>query len=255
LKISSILKTLAFLLVLSLAGGGVYYWKEVAPVMAVLKEKDPENFETMMVLAKSFNFKKAMRRYTELDEMTYEQVLTVRYHSMKKKILADDDFRRGQWEDELAAREETRELKKQERQRQVQDLILLSEKRPGNVLLLDWNKSGPWEKGLLLREKCIKYLEMEKSSYQGRKKIHKLPRIAPLLEKPRELSLTVPAICEEFVPISHDEMQVVAALETLKNKMGYFFFVQLLDEIGVSRQDVFSFPAQLDRMTNGYAGS
>ena len=245
----------AFLLVLALAGGGVFFWKEVAPVMAVLKEKNPENFEAMMVHARSFDFKKAMQRFTELDRMTYEQVLTVRYNSMKRKIQEDDVFRRGQWEEELAAREETRELKKQERQRQIQDLILLAEKRPGNVLLLDWNKSGPWEKGLLLREKCIKYLEMEKTANQGRKKIHKLPRIAPLLDKPREISLTVPEICEEFVPISHAERQVVLALEKLKNKMDYFFFVQLLDEIGVPRQDVFSFPAQLDRMTGGYAGS
>ncbi len=245
----------AFLLVLALAGGGVFFWKEVAPVMAVLKEKNPENFEAMMVHARSFDFKKAMQRFTELDRMTYEQVLTVRYNSMKRKIQEDDVFRRGQWEEELAAREETRELKKQERQRQIQDLILLAEKRPGNVLLLDWNKSDPWEKGLLLREKCIKYLEMEKTANQGRKKIHKLPRIAPLLVKPREISLTVPEICEEFVPISHAERQVVLALEKLKNKMDYFFFVQLLDEIGVPRQDVFSFPAQLDRMTGGYAGS
>lgn len=246
---------LAVILVLGLAGGGVFFWKEVAPVMAVLKEKNPENFEAMMVHARSFDFKKAMQRFTELDRMTYEQVLTVRYNSMKRKIQEDDDFRRGQWEEELAAREETRELKKQERQRQIQDLILLAEKRPGNVLLLDWNKSGPWEKGLLLREKCIKYLEMEKTANQGRKKIHKLPRIAPLLDKPREILLTVPEICEEFVPISHAERQVVLALEKLKNKMDYFFFVQLLDEIGVPRQDVFSFPAQLDRMTGGYAGS
>lgn len=244
-----------FLLVLGLAGGGVFFWKEVAPVMAVLKEKNPENFEAMMVHARSFDFKKAMQRFTELDRMTYEQVLTVRYNSMKRKIQEDDVFRRGQWEEELAAREETRELKKQERQRQIQDLILLAEKRPGNVLLLDWNKSDPWEKGLLLREKCIKYLEMEKTANQGRKKIHKLPRIAPLLVKPREISLTVPEICEKFVPISHAERQVVLALEKLKNKMDYFFFVQLLDEIGVPRQDVFSFPAQLDRMTGGYAGS
>lgn len=246
---------LAVILVLALAGGGVFFWKEVAPVMAVLKEKDPENFEAMMVHARSFDFKKAMKSFTEMDQMTYEQVLTVRYNSMKRKIQEDDDFRRGQWEEELAAREETRELKKQERQRQIQDLILLAEKRPGNVLLLDWNKSDPWGKGLLLREKCIKYLEMEKTANQGRKKIHKLPRIAPLLDKPREILLTVPEICEEFVPISHDARQVVLALEKLKNKMDYFFFVQLLDEIGVPRQDVFSFPAQLDRMTGGYAGS
>jgi hypothetical protein len=246
---------LIILLVMALAGGGVLAWKEVAPVMAVLKEKDPEKFETMLADAKSFNFTNAMQRYNELDQMSYEQVLTVRYNAKKKKILEDDDVRLEQWEEELEARDETRELIKEERQNQMRDLILLSEKRPKNVLSLNWNQSGPWEKGLLLREKCIKYLEMEKTAHQGIKKIHKLPRIAPLLDRPGELSLTAPEICEEFVPISHDEIQVGLALETLKNNMDYFFFVQLLDEIGVPRQEVFSFPSQLDRMTGGYAGS
>ena len=41
---------LAILLVLALAGGGVFAWKEVAPVMAVLKEKDPENFEVSAII-------------------------------------------------------------------------------------------------------------------------------------------------------------------------------------------------------------
>jgi hypothetical protein len=246
---------LAVILVLSLAGGGFLAWKKATPVMAVLKKKDPKKFNAMIAHAKSFDFQKAFERYTELDQMSYEQVLTVRYQSLKRKVQENDDFRLGQWEKELEAREEARELQDEERQQQVQDLILLSEKRSGNVLLLDWEKAGPWERGLLLREKCIKYLAMEKNADRGIKKIHKLPRIAPLLEKPRQESLTVPEICEEFVPISHDELKVVTALETLKNKMGYFFFVQLLDEIGIPRQDVFSFPSQLDRMTGGYAGS
>jgi hypothetical protein len=245
---------LAVLLVLALAGG-VFFWKGVAPVMAELKEKDPEKFEALLAQVKSLSFTKAIESYTELDQMTYEQVLTVRYLAMKKKVQEDDDLRLKQREEEVEAREETRELKKEERQYQMQDLMLLAEKKPGKVLLTDWKQSGPWEKGLLLREKCIKYLKMEKSAHRGIKKIHKLPRIAPLLDKPRELSLTVPEICEEFVPISHDEIQVTLALDTLKNKMDYFFFVQLLDEIGVPRQDVFSFPTQLDRMTGGYAGS
>ncbi len=230
-------------------------WKEAAPVMAALKEKDPEKFKAMIAHAKSFDLGEAFKHYTALDQMSYEDVLTVRYNAMKNKIQDNDDFRLGHWEEELEAREEARELQKEERKRQEQDLILLSDKRTGNVLLLDWKNSGPWEKGLLLREKCIKYLGMEKSSNRKLKKIHKLPRIAPLLAKPRQGNLTVPEICEEFVPISHDEAQVLTALETLKNKMDYFFFVQLLDEIGIPRQDIFSFPSQLDRMTGGYAGS
>ena len=245
---------LAVLLILALAGGA-FYWKAVVPVMAELKEKDPEKFAALLAQAKSLSFTKAIESYTKLDQMTYEQVLTVRYLAMKKKVQEDDDLRLKQREEEVEAREETRELKKEERRLEMQDLMLSAEKKPGEVLLTDWNQSGPWEKGLLLREKCIKYLKMEKSAHRGIKKIHKLPRIAPLLDKPGGLSLTVPEICEEFVPISHDEMKVTLALDTLKNKMDYFFFVQLLDEIGVPRQDVFSFPTQLDRMTGGYAGS
>lgn len=246
---------LTLLLVLALAGGGIFVWKKAAPVMSVLKVKDPEKFNAMIAHVKSFDFTKAMQGYTELDQMSYEQVLTVRYQSLKKKVQEDDDLRLQQREEELEAREETRELQMEERQRQVQDLILSSDKRSGNILLLDWKNSGPWERGLLLREKCIKYLEIEKTADRGIKKIHKLPRIAPLQDKPRQDPLTVPEICEEFVPITHDEAKVVIALETLKNKMDYFFFVQLLDEIGVPRQEVFSFPSQLDRMTGGYAGS
>ncbi len=248
-------KAIIFILVLALAGGGVLAWKKITPVMAALKEKDPANYEAMLVHAKSFEFKKALKSYTELDRMTYEQVLTVRYLSRKKKVQENDDFRLGQREEEFEAREETRESKKETRQQEMRDLTLLAEKKPGKALKTGWSQSGAWEKGLLLREKCNKYLEMEKSAHRGIKKIHKLPRIAPLLDRPRELSLTVPEICEEFVPISHDEMKVATALDTLKNNMDYFFFVQLLDEIGVPRQEVFSFPSQLDRMTNGYAGS
>lgn len=255
MKKSGFIKFLKVLLVLALVGGGMFAWKIASPVLAVLKEKDPEKYETMLALATSFEFSKTMKNYTELDRMTYEEVLTVRYHSLNKKRQEDADFRESHWENEWELREGTRALKKEEHQNQLKELIRLSEKRRGSVLLMDWKKSGAWEKGLLLREKCIKYLEIEKKENQGTRKLHKLPRLAPLLRKPRETSLTVPEICEKWVPISHDEAQVVRALENLKNKMDYFFFVQLLDEIGVSRQDVFSFPAQLDRITGGFSRS
>ncbi|VAX17435.1 hypothetical protein MNBD_NITROSPINAE03-952 [hydrothermal vent metagenome] len=249
------MKIALIILVLALAGGGVLAWKEVAPVMTLLQEKDPESFAAMLVHAKTLDFDRAMKSFNMLEKMTYEQVLTVRYLAMKKKVQEDDEHRLEQREQEYEARVETRELKKEERQDEMQDLMALSDKIPRKVFSTNWDETSPWEKGLLLREKCIKYLNMEKSAHRGIDKIHKLPRMAPLLDRPRELSLTVPEICEEFVPISHDEIQVVAALDNLKNKIGYFFFVQLLDEIGVPRQDVFTFPAQLDRMTTGYAGS
>lgn len=255
MKKSGFLKGLIVLLVLVLVGGGAVYWAKVAPVMADLKGRDPEKFAAMIVLAKSFDFKKAMENYVELDRMSYENILTVRYNVWKNKRERDEEFRSSHWENELALREDAMLAKKEERQNQLRELTALSEKRPGSALLLDWKNSGAWEKGLLLREKCIKFLEAEKSKNHARKKIHKLSRAASLLEKPNRTSLTIPEICEEWVPISHDEAQVVLALESLKNKMDYFFFVQLLDEIGVPRQDVFSLPSQLGRMTGGFVGS
>jgi len=255
MKIPGFVKVLIVLLVIVLVGGGVFWGLKVAPVLAVLEEKDPEKYATMIAQAKSLDFETAMQTHTELDRMTQEAVLTVRYNSWKKKKQQDPDFLKSHWEKEWEAREEEKVLKQEGRQEQVEDLNRQSEKVRGSALLVGWEKSGAWEKGLLLREKCIKYLGLEKNENLKRKKVHKLPKIARLLSKPGEASLTLPEICEEWVPISHEEGQVTLALENLKNNMDYFFFVQLLDEIGVPRQDVFSLPAQLDRMTGGFAGS
>ncbi len=255
MKIPGFVKVLLVLLVLASAAGGAFWLIKVVPVMAVLEKKDPEKYATMVVQAKSFDFKTTMKTYIELDDMTPEDVLTVRYNSWKKRKQEDPEFLQDHWENEWEAREEEKALKQEERQEQIEDLNRLSKKVRGDALSMNWEKSGAWEKGLLLREKCIKYLGIEKKENLKRKKLHKLPKTALLLSKPGEGSVTAPEICEEWVSISHEDGQVTLALENLKNNMDYFFFVQLLDEIGVSRQDVFSLPAQLDRMTGGFSGS
>ncbi|GJL77092.1 MAG: hypothetical protein NPINA01_00810 [Nitrospinaceae bacterium] len=248
-------KKLAVPLILLLIGVGAVWAIKIAPVMAELKDRDPGKFATMIAMVKSLDFEGAKKNYSELDGMTYEDILTVRYNSLKKKRQEDDGFRERQWESEWESREDAKALRKEERQNQLKDLIRLSEERPESALLMDWKKSGAWEKGLLLREKCIKYLKLERGGNRWQRGIHKLPKSAPLIDRPRESSLTLPEICEAWIPISHDETQVARSLENIKNNMDYFFFVQLLDEIGVPRQEVFSFPTQLDRMTGGVAGS
>lgn len=255
MKIPGFVKVIAVLFVLASAGGGAFWVIKVAPVMAVLKEKDPDKYATMVAQAKSLDFEIAMKTYTELDGMTHEEVLIVRYNSWKKKKQEDPDFLQSHWEKEWEAREEEKALRQEERQEQVEGLVQLSKNDRKATLSIDWEQSGDWERGLLLREKCVKYLGIEKKENQKRKNLHKLPKMARLLRKAGGASLTIPEICEEWVPISHEDGHVTLALENLKNNMDYFFFVQLLDEIGVSRQDVFSLPAQLDRMTGGFSGS
>lgn len=255
MKIPGFVKQLLVLFAVVLIGGGVFAWKKALPVMLELSEKNPQKFATMLAEAKSFHFQEARRLYSELDGMTYEEVLVHRYHSWKKDSWQDDKIRLNHWEKEWEAREEARELRRKASQQQINDLIAVSGGEKRNAGFMDWQKAGPWEKGLLLREKCIKYLEIEKEESLGRKNLRKLAQVDGLLSKPGEESLTIPELCEDLVLISHDEREVFLALEKLKNKMNYFFFVQLLDETGIPRQDVFSLPAQLNRMTGGFTDS
>ncbi len=255
MKIPGFVKKLFLVFIVVLIGAGVFVWKEVLPVMAELKDKNPEKFAQLIEEAKSLHVEEAKQLFLELEQMTYEAVLTYRYNSWKKKKEDDRKFRLGHWEKEWELREEARQAKKKKRQQQVNELVGLSEERKGNVLFLDWQKAGSWERGLLLREKCIKYLEIENEQGRRRKNLRKLPGMTRLLKGVGEEALTIPELCEDLVPISHDEREVIVALEKLKNKMNYFFFVQLLDEVGVPRQDVFSLPAQLNRMTGGLADS
>ena len=137
-------------LVLILAGGGAAYYIKIGPVMAELKAKDPEKFAVMIAQAKSFDFPKAMESYDELDRMSYENVLIVRYNSWKNKRDQDDEFRLSHWENELALRQDARLVKQEERQNQLQELLALSEKRLGRELLQDWKNASAWEKGLVV---------------------------------------------------------------------------------------------------------
>lgn len=255
MKIPGFMKKLFVVFVVVLIGAGVFVWKEVLPVMLELESKNPEKFARLIEEAKSLHVEEAKRLFLELERMSYEAVLTYRYNSWKKKQEEDRKFRLAHWEKEWEIREEARQSKKIKRQQQINELAGLSRKPRGNVLFLDWQKAGAWEKGLVLREKCIKFLEIEKEQGLRRKNPRRVPGMTRLLKGSGEAALTIPELCEDLVPISHDERDVIVALEKLKNKMNYFFFVQLLDEVGVPRQDVFSLPSQLNRMTGGLADS
>lgn len=235
---------------------GVLYWLYVVPKADELKEKDPEKYAVLVDATSSLHFSRAKALYDELDAMTYEDVLTLRYRKWKAKRDENRKFRWEEWEKELELRKETEALKKA-KYRELQKSLKqdLKHSRTGKALFVDWEEAGPWERGLLLREKCIKYLKLERQEERRRANVQQVARTTRLLKMPRGQAWNAAELCEQLVPIAHDPAVVTKALDNLKQSMNYFFFVQLLDEIGIPRKSVFSFPIQLDRMTGDFFDS
>jgi hypothetical protein len=116
-----------------------------------------------------------------------------------------------------------------------------------------WHKASPWEKGLLLREKCIKFFSLEKQASDRRLQARKFSSISALTTSPLDEGNSIPEICARLVPITHDSKAPDQALEVLKNRMNYFYFNRLLNEIGVPSQEVFVFESRLNRMTEAFS--
>ncbi|MEE9259043.1 MAG: hypothetical protein V3U37_05835 [Nitrospinaceae bacterium] len=230
-------------------------WKELQPTLEVLKEKDPEKYELMVEEAKSFHLPTAKKLYEELDRMTWGQVIALRYNKWKEKVRADEDFRFEDWQEELDQREATKEEKKQEYHGRANRLLAARADIDGKIMLAAWEKMEPWQKGLVLREKCIKFTEMEKKRSLRRRNINDLSRIEVLLDKPDKRSWSVPELCESLVPHTRDEPMVNQAIERLKSKMNYYYFVRLLDEIGIPRDKIVPFSTRLRQVALDFSDS
>ena len=256
MKLPGWIKGLLGVFAVVLLATGFLGWKYVLPKAAEFEEKDPEKYAVLVDAVTGFHISQAKTLFRELDAMTYEEVLALRYRKWKEKKDEDQKFRWEEWEKELELRKETEKLKKEKHQQQQKMLIQdLNRSQTGKALFVDWQDAGPWERGLLLREKCIKYLMLEKEEDRRRANVRQVSRSTRLLQRPRGQERNAAELCENLVPIAHDPKAVTAALTNLNDNMNYFFFVQLLDEIGIPRKSVFSFPIQLDHMTGDFFDS
>lgn len=255
MKIFPIIKILLIFVFLVLLVLGGVTWYNVAPVWDELKEKDPGKFQSMVSRARHLNLLATNRLYKELKGMTYEEVLKLRYEIWKEKKETDKKFRLAHWDNELVLREEHKGMKKLERHKLQQELEELQQKNGAPGDRKNWEKTGAWEKGLLLRENCIKFFSFERRDSKGRSRAHHLSDSAALLETPGDTPLPVPTLCERLVPISHDAQVVETALVNLRNRMNYFYFTKMLEEIGIPKKKIFAFESKLDRMTGAFAGS
>ncbi len=234
-------------------------WLHYEPMLkakwAEIKEKDPDKHAVMSEELKSFHFTKARALYDEVDAMTYEEVLELRHKNFYKKRRKDKEFRIAEWEKELELRAKTKESRAEIHQSKENALKGLRTDKDFKTAQAFWEKASPLEKGVLLRFNCAKYLEKERLRSQLRSHSPELPSVAMQLSPPRGWVLSPSDYCAQLIPDLLEKEDVLRLIGTLKKEMNYFYFTEMMAEIGIAQSDVYTFDSQLDYMSSGFSDS
>lgn len=215
-------------------GAGVWLWTSYSPKLAVLKKKDPEIFAQIIKETGRLHFIEAGRLLVELDNMTLNQAYWNRYRNWKEKWSNNPEFqqeslngRLTRWKSAQASREKLYD-EKIDRVRRKDD----------GSLSVNWNNMGPWQKGLVLRENCLRFFGGE--------------AVSPQVGSP---ALIRSNFCENAIPLGHDNATVAKALKNLQRDMDYFNFSRMLDELGIPPEKFFSHKGKLEKMTGSLGGA
>ena len=240
---------IVILLVLVLCGGAYYALQQFQPTLDKLREKDQEKYDLMMVEAKSvIGFGTAQKIYEELNAMTPREVVDLKYRKQQKRLEEDKEFSDASFEEQQKIREQTNIERKSRHELALQTLIAKPIKNK-NHHAAEWQKSEPWQKSMILRKKCIKYLKLEQIDGQRRKNVLELSRVDSILDRPKNTSWLIPEYCKSLFPDTNKNKTALKAMQLLKEKMNYFYYVKMLEEIGVSRDDL-EFNQQLKGVSN-----
>ena len=258
-----ILIKVGIVLILGLCGGAFYGWQQFKPIAAELSAKDQEKFDLMVAEAKSFGFGTAQKLYAELYAMTPEDVVSLRYSKWKEKQQTDEEFRIAYLEEQLKVRKQESIERKAKHNLKLRTLVFKPEE--GKLLRTSWKESEPWQKVIILRQKCVKYLKIEEANSRRRANALELSRVASILDRPEKMScsketadiclaVSVSDYCMDLVPNTDDNEIVLQAIQRLKRRMNHYYYIEILDEIGISRED-FEFDQQLKGLSENFTDS
>jgi len=135
----------AIILLLVLAGGGFYAWKQFEPTAIELRAKDQEKYDLMMTEAKSLiGFGEAQKLYDEMQEMTPRDSINVRYKNWKMRQETDEEFSKTYLDEEQKARGQVNSKRKSAHNIKINTLIF----NPGETRLRanNWKNSKPQQK-------------------------------------------------------------------------------------------------------------
>lgn len=243
---------LSAMIVLAVAAAGVYEWKQ--PVLQKLRDKDPYRYDRMVDTASRLHWIDAWNQYVALQEISLAELYAERYRRWKQQWSTSAEFR----QDVLRQKAETRDRMKQVRARnyarQKQQLKQFHRKPDPIFLRVHWEQATPWQKALMLRDRCIHYVSQELEDYRRRRHVKDSLHGASLLAQLRVRNASPGTLCREMVSLSHDERSVRQALGKLKQGMNYYYFSRLLADIGIPDSALFTVTGKLEGMTRDFNG-
>ena len=219
-------------------------WYGSRPMLEALKTKDAHRYQLMINEASRLHFVNAWKRWVELKNVSPDQVVRDRYYRLINQWKSDSGFRLGKNKAEVEARTLNRH------RRSSEDKRFLSDIRGGTsgqkLNRTQWENFSVWQKGLLLREQCVRWLRQEIEDHKSRRNLNSSSRLEILFPaSPSEK-------CGDWVPLRGGEQAVPLAIQALKEGMNYYYFIRLMDEIGLAENEDFS--GKLNRMTNDFGG-
>ena len=242
---------------LMIYGGWLGYqkWEYFKPILTKLEEKDPEKYEQMWEEAKSFHIGEAKKLYRELNTMKLADVIDLRYRKMLAKRNTDKKFKEAAYEEELQIRIKERESRLADNLSKIEELKNLQKRKSIKIRSEQWKEKEPWQQSMILQEKCIKFFKQELEHQKNQTGELKISKFSTLISRVGKEPLEIENLCEKLVFSSASTKDIQDSILNLKESMNFFYFIKLLDETGIPKNNVFNFYEKLNGMTQNYNDS
>ena len=220
-------------------------WEQFKPVLAELEEKDPEKYAKMVEEAKSFHVKETEALYRQIESMTGKEVITLRYEKWKEKRKADEKFHEDYYADELLNRIEVQKSFQKDYQSRVEEIQALKKTQPIKARFDQWQKTEPWKQRLILHEKCVKYVKMEIKDREVFRQDLEVSKVSTLVAQLSNKPLPVESLCNDLMPAIKSSKKIKEVVLRLKGILSFQYYTDLLEDIGIPKQEILSFKDEL----------
>ena len=230
-------------------------WEEFKPVLAELEERHPEKYAQMVAEAKSFHIKETKRLYHEIESMTREEVINLRYEKWQEKRQADKEFNEKYYDDELLNRIEVKKALLKDYQSRMDEIRKLNERQPVKVRFEQWEKTEPWKQKLILHEKCVKYVKMEIKDREVFRRGLEISKVSTLMARLSNKPFPVELLCNDLVPVAKSPQKIQEAIQRLKATLTFNYYIRLLEEVGIPKKEIFLFNDELKGRARNFTDS
>jgi hypothetical protein len=209
----------------------------------------------MVAEAKSFHIKETKRLYHEIESMTREEVINLRYEKWQEKRQADKEFNEKYYDDELLNRIEVKKTLLKDYQSRMDEIRKLNERQPVKVRFEQWKKTEPWKQKLILHEKCVKYVKMEIKDREVFRRGLEISKVSTLMARLSNKPFPVELLCNDLVPVAKSPQKIQEAIQRLKATLTFNYYIRLLEEVGIPKKEIFLFNDELKGRARNFTDS